>query len=116
MNLSRGRLLQEAEALAATFSRFRTPGSGQPVAPALVGQVLRLLQDSPSLEALELYLRALPGSSIAQRTGSSGPQVTEVVRRVRALAGALRDEAPEPEVVEGLRYVLGWTRRLMVAG
>lgn len=113
--MNRAVLVRHAQELTLQLSRFRTPNWGTPVDPSIPAQVLRFLRNRPALAELDAFLDALPSSSVGTLTQSSGPQAREVALRVRALAQHLAREAPEPEAIEALTYVLAWTRRLLVA-
>lgn len=113
--LTRDALIRQALALTDQLRQYKTPGTSEPVDPSIPAQLLRYLQTRPTLAELDAFLAALPSSSVGTLTRSSGPQTQELVRRVRPLAQDLARHAPEAEAVEGLTYILGWTRRMLVA-
>lgn len=115
MSARRALLVRCADELTGQLSRFKTPNWGTPVDPSIVAGVYRFLRTRPSIAELDAFLDALPSSSVGTLTKSSGPQAREVATRVRALAHTLARDTPEPEAIAELTYVLGWTRRLLVA-
>ena len=88
-----------------------------PVNESIVASLHTFLRGRPTAEMLDLFLAAMPHSPIASRSRSTGPQVRELLRRVRPLVEeARRIQAGEEAAATWLSGLLGWTRRLMVGG
>lgn len=98
-------LVKKAELLAAQLGDFKTPGSGEPVDPSRLAEVMRFVKANGASDLPEL-LKLLPGSYLRKASQSAPPQLEEVKRRVSPLAREITD-------AEELVYVLGWARRLL---
>lgn len=79
-----------ADALSSQLQRYKTPSTGEPVAPSVVGPLYRTARISTSLADLEQILRLYPNSSMARRTGSSAPQAQFFVTQLHWLIGEVR--------------------------
>jgi hypothetical protein len=107
MDLARKKaLLKEAEQLAETLGRYRTPSSGEGIDPSRVAEVSRFLTVNPKVADLKDFLTLLPGSFHARMSRSAEPQLREVARVVRPLIDRVRDSGE-------LRYVLEWAKRIL---
>lgn len=109
---------QRALALAEQLRRYKTPGTGEPVSPSVVGPLYRTARVAASLAELEQVLRLFPSSAQARRTGSSAPQAQffndqlgRLVAEVRAGTAAGRWSAAEEARV--LAAVLGHAMRAL---
>lgn len=105
-----------ADGLAQQLDRFRTPGSGQPVAPSVVGPIYRTARVSGSLEEIERVLRLYPSSTMARRTGSSRPQVVFFNEQLQRLVFDVRAATAtglwtRGQEVSALAHVVGLAMR-----
>jgi len=107
-----------AEALTDRLSRFRTPGTGEPVTPSVVGPIYRTARDTGSLDDLERVLRLYRTSSVARRTGSSLPQALYFGEQVQHLLADVRTGTANglwtrSNEVAAMASVLGMTMRAL---
>lgn len=109
--------ISAAEGLANRLASFRTPTTGEPVNSSIVAAAHTFLKGRPTAEMVDLFLDAMPRSSIATRTRSATPQTREFVRCFRPLVVQARKELPlsEDEQTLWLAGVAGWSRKLLEA-
>jgi len=106
----KARLIARAQDLASKLGAFRTPNTGEPVDPSIVGAMHRFFQVAPEQRAVEAFLGAFGASAVATLTKSTLPQARERGRLVQPL---WRDVGGQGNGAEAMAYVLGWTGRLM---
>lgn len=105
-----------ADALVEGLGRFRTPGSGDPVAPSLVGVLYRTARACPTLDDLERVLKLYPSSAAARRSNASGPQAQHLCAEVLKLVAEVREGTSvgrwrAAEEARALAAILGLTLR-----
>lgn len=114
-------LLQIARRLKDGLAGFKTPGTGEPCDPAILGLIHRAATTAQKPSSIAEFLDALPGSYVARYTGSSGPQVahtatlaSQTLKEIQACVRNADDQKAERlEQVLAFRWVVGWARRLL---
>lgn len=101
----RKQLIEKAKELANGLGKFSTPGSGDPVDPSRLAEVLRFVKGNGTKD-LPKVLTLLPFSYLRKASQGARPQLEEIKRRVSPLAREISD-------TEELAYLLAWARRLM---
>lgn len=103
----RSRLLRErARTLAEQLSRFKTPGSNDPVDPSRLGAVANAARRADNLDDVRKFVSLMPTSAMRKLSKSAGPQLDAVRKRVEPLLGEVKN-------AEELAYLLSWARRLL---
>lgn len=110
------KLLEFAQSLADSLSKFRTPGNGDPVDPSRLAEVEGFLKNGGLLSELQFFLKSMPSSHMSSMSHSAKPQLHEVSVQVQKIQRPFLESFRELTTQEKrtcFLYVIGWARRLL---